>query len=343
MLEGTTDNAAAPDAGATPASTASITSGTASDAMIKAATAASSAEAAPAVPSGDTPAPVSPTEVEATPEATIQETPEGQAAAAAATRGEAPASRIEAAVRNARQLAQVETLRTFGLEGADPADVKVAMDVLGQLRQDPKSFWQRLGGELGSQGQPEKEEVEEEYPEADLVDPTGKLKTYSVDAHRKALDVHGRRIQKQLMGELRPVLDFVEGEKTTRSTAEARAAVNTLVGQTLTEARKLPHFTKENEPFIVEKLKAIPVEVKRAIGPVAAMYMAYNQVLAEKVFPGIDAAADKRARDSYAKKANASNGSVHPVSQGGDAKPPKLENQQDLAAHMTRMAAAATG
>lgn len=338
----TADNASASvDVGATPASTASITSGTASDAMIKAATAASSAEAPPVgdKKAGDTPPPASTTDAGATAAAIEQPVKDDSAAAAAASRGEAPPNRIEAAVRNARQLAQAETLRSYGLEGVDPGDVKNAMEILAAIRQDPKKFWQELGLQVGVA---DKEEVEEGYPEADLISPDGKLKTYSIDAHRKALDVHGRKIQKQLMGELRPVMDFVEKEKSTRSTAEANAAVQTLVGQTLTEARKLPHFTKENEPLIVEKMKAIAPEVRRAIGPVAAMYMAYNQMMAEKVFPGIDAAAEAKVRDSYAKKANASNGSTHPVSTGGDGKPVKLENQQDLARHMERMAAAAT-
>lgn len=342
----TADNAAASvDTGSTPASTASITSGTASEAMIKAATAASSAEAPPTGDKkvGDTPPPASTTDAGASVAAIEPPVKDDSAAAAAATRGEAPPHRIEAAVRNARQLAQAETLRSYGLEGVDPADVRVGMEILADIRKDPKSFWQRLGTELGAQGGGKTtEEVEEDYPEADLISPDGKLKTYSIDAHRKALDIHGRKIQKQLMGELRPVMDFVENEKSTRSTAEAQAAVQTLVGQTLTEARKLPHFTKENEPLIVEKMKAIAPEVKRAIGPVAALYMAYNQMMAEKVFPGIDAAAEAKVRDSYAKKANASNGSTHPVSTGGDGKPVKLDNQQDLARHMERMAAAVT-
>lgn len=344
MATETSDNIAT---GPEPTSSGNITSGTASDAMIRAATAASSAETAPASPAGDTPAKPVVSDTGGTAGTTAQPKQDGQAATAAATRGPIPFDRHEAALRNAREKATAEVeARYAAFKDVDHGDVTVGMDILAQLRADPATFARQLMAELGlTVGKPEtlREDADEAFPQPDLVSPDGKLKTYSDSTLGKILDIHARQIEKRLMGTVKPLLDDRTAAEQRTALEGRRAQTAQLVKTTLAEARKLPHFTKENEPKIIEKMRAMDPKVKRMIGPVASMYVAYNQFLAESVFPGIETAADKKVTEDNLRKARASSGSAHPVDQGsGVVKAPKLDNVNDLARHMEQMAAQAT-
>jgi hypothetical protein len=329
------------------ATTGNVTSGTASEAMIKAATAVSSADSAPASPAGDTPAKTIPSESGAPPAATGPATQEGSAAPAAATRTEAPAgdripeNRIIAAARNAREKTTADIEARYGIKGVSPDDVKVALSVLQDMRRDPADFARRLAAELQQRdgGAPEKTD---QYPEPDLVSPDGKLKTYSDATLQQMFEIRDRQVEARVMAKLKPVMEFHQTEQDRQAQAEKSQQVKSLVERTLSEARKLPHFTKENEPRILELLQDVDPETRQAIGPIAAMYLAYNQFLAESVFPGIDAAAEAKVRASNTRKAAASNGQVHPTDHGGDGKPQTLDNPTQLARHMERLAAQGT-
>lgn len=334
---GTADNSAGSvtEGQTAPTSSGNVTSGTASEAMIKAAEAASSAEAAPAEKiTGDTAKPDGQTPV-AKPDATGQ--PDSTV-----TRGEAPEPRIAAAVKNAREAASKEVHEKYGLApNTDPRDVQVGMGLLTDIRADTKGFLLQLASEMGAKvvfegDTPAKEEVLT-YPEPSLVSQDG-AKAYSSDDILKILDIQ----KKQIMGELRPDLEYVRNSKTSAQEAESRRQVAEYTSQQLAAARKLPHFTTENEPKILAKLQAIPQDVRRSVGPIAALHMAYNTFLQDDIFPTIDTAAEARVRESYAKKANAGRGQAHPTDQSGDTKPPKLDNVSDLEKHMEQLAAAAT-
>lgn len=345
------DNAASTESG-TPRSTSSISSGTASEAMIRAATAASSAaDTPPETPVVKAPVitgapdPNGAADPKPTAAATEQPGKDGKPAVVAApgTSGEAPEARITAAVKNARTATTQAVLSHYGIQGAKVEDVKAGMELLQDIRRNPKDFLQRLAAELGSQPDG-KEEEEEAFPAPDLESPDKRFKTYSDSTLQKMLDIHGRRIQKKLMGEMRPVLDWVGQEQGNRTEAEASAHIQKITGSVLAEARKSPHF-KDNEPAILERMRAMPQELKQAIGPVGTMMLAFQQLQSEMVFPNIEAEAEKRAeaklKATWQKKAASSSGTAHPTDQGGEGKTPQLKNVDDLAAHMERMANAA--
>lgn len=343
MLEGTTDNAAG--SGAAPAASGNITSGTASEAMIKAATTASSAEAAPAVNlTGDTAKPAGDGTSGATSDATGQPVPTGQPAATGTA--EAPQARIEAAVRNARAEVESKYAWAKGITPEQQRDIPTSLGIIRELRSNALGFWRRLGQELGQNVQAPAaaaavvEEKEEAFPEPMLRSEDGKG-AYSDGQVREIAAMLRRQITKELRGEMKPMTEFFDKEQTSREERASNERSMRKAGWAMTEARKLPHFTKENEPAILAKLEAIPAEIKREIGGVAALHMAYNQFLAETIFPNIETAADARVRASYDKKAAASRGQVHPTDQGGEGKSVEIKGVDGLARHMERLAAAA--
>lgn len=329
-VEGTTDNAAGSVTGGAAASgsTGNVTSGTASEAMIKAATAASSAESIPTGQVGDTAATGQPNKVVATSDATGQ--PDAVATAAAAAKaGEAPPARIEAAVKNAR--AEVEA-KYEAFKGLDASDAHIAYNLLADIRRDPQNFLQRLQLEL----KPAEKEVPEQFPAPSLVSQDG-AKAYSDTDILKIIEI----TKKQIMGELRPDLEYVRSSKTAGAEAEARQQREAALGESMKEARTRPHFT-ENEPKIAEILKAMDPAMKRRLGPMGAVYAAYNQMLEQVVFPSMQTKAEEAVRAANLKKAHTSAGQAHPTEQGGEGKTPQLRGVDDLAKHMERLEAAAT-
>lgn len=334
MSVGTTENVAGSG------STGNVTSGTASEAMIKAATAASSA---------DTPAPgasgngaTATGAGDGTPGSTTGAT--GQPAGAgspgaAGERGPIPYDRHEAALANARKDEAQKFAWAAELQGAGlkPEEVKAGVDLLMRLRKDPAAFWKQLGeeGKFGSAAG--STEPTFEYPEADLSSPDGTVKAYSQAAFLKALEVQEQKLLHTFKKEMQPLVEF----QTSEMTARERAAFNEQVAKASNSAYKraeaLPHF-KEHKAAIAEKLAATSLEVLEEIGPIAAMFEAYHAVLAEKVYPTIGKSAEEKVREDFQRKA-AGGGGVHPGGGGGNHKAVKLENVNDLAAHMERLAA----
>lgn len=212
----------------------------------------------------------------------------------------------------------------------------MALSVLNELRSDPAGFWKELGSRVNAQAEPE--EVDEAYPEADLRSKDGTLRTYSESTFQKALEVHGRKVTRQIMADLKPVVDWSHRTQTEAQQREDQAQREQVIRGALEEARSLPHFTKENEQAILESLQAIPAQKRTSLGPVAALHRAYTDFLRDRVFPGIDAAAEARVRKTLTAKANTSAGQVHPVDQGTSQRP-VIKGESDLAAHMERLAA----
>lgn len=316
------------------ASEPAVSSGTASAAMIKAAEAASSAAPEPAVPAG-TP---SPTAGSGTPGATSGAIgqPKGAVSASGQPAGEAPESRIERAVHNAREAVRQEVESKFSaFRGMDPADAQAGLQLLHAIRSNPQEFLQELGGRI-NQGR----EADEPYPEADLVSADGKLKTYRAETLHKAFDVHGNRVIAQVMQKIQPYLDFINTEQGRRQVAEQEGQQVQMISTALADARKLRHFTKANEGAILESLRAIPQEQRDALGPVAALHMAYNNFVESHVFPTIDSDAEARVRANFQKKVHATTGTVSPSSsdQTGEPKRPVLRNSDQLARHMEWLA-----
>lgn len=320
--------------GASGAAQPAVSSGTASSAMIKAAEAASSAAPSPAgTAAGDTTPQAGAGTPGATPGATGQPAVNAQPAGSQPVADQTPVHRIEAAVRNAREQTRREVEQQFSaFKGMNPEEVQTGLQILRNLQANPAQFFQELGQHLrGSQ------QGGEEYPEADLVSKDGQLKTYRDETLRKMLDIHGQRVMAQVMGQMKPFLDSSRAEQAQRQESAQQAAREQSIREALTEARQLPHFTKENEPAILESIQNIPEDRRRALGPVASLHLAYNTFLRDRVFPTLQSETEKKVRESFTKKANAGAGQAHPTDQGGEAQKPALRNARDLSRHLAQM------
>lgn len=318
---------------------AAVSSGTASESMLRAAEAASSAANQPAGSAGTPASAAGMSTPGAISGATGQPASAGTMSADGSSVADAPAHRIEAAVRNAREQTRREVEQHYqAFQGMNPQEVQMSLQLLTELRSNPARFLQELAAQVnGDQRQTPS------FPEADLVSKDGVLKTYSAGSIQKILDSHGQQVREQVLQELSPFIDYARTEQAQRQMQQAQSVRERQVSDALAEARQLPHFTKENEPAILERLQAVPEERRRQLGPIASLHLAYSTFLKEAVFPTIDSRAEQRVREAFAKKANAGSGQAHPTDQGGDPQKPALRNERDLARHMERLAAAATG
>lgn len=321
--------------------------------MIKAAMAASSAESAtpgadgvtkPAGMAGDTTAQTG-TKVGdgATPDATAQAAKAGSTDTTVKP-GFIPQDRHDAIVKNIRRDTATEVRKQYG--NLTPERVRSAYEIASRVARDPQRFWEELGQSLEKRGmarRPAAEtEKEEAFPEPALRSEDGKEAAYSAGQLKQILDIHTKQVQRALMGDLRPLVDFYGTESERRQDEGRREQAKSLAGSALTEARSLPYF-KENEAEIATTLQAMAPELRKQIGPIGAMYRAYNIVLAKTILPGVDKSAEERVKAGFARKAASSDGSVHPGgSTGGDGKKPALNNVSDLAKHMAAMAGAST-
>lgn len=315
---GTTDN--------TPSSSSSGQSSSAPAATAAPASAAASlakAEAAGADPSSAQPTGAA---------AGVLPAPTTGATGQGAPVGEAPEFRIQAAVRNARE----ELTKKLGwAEGLDQNDVKIALGIIAQLRSDPRSFATQLMSEIA-------DERDAPEPEPDLISEDGKHRAYSAALQKQIWDIREKRLKREFKGELSPLQQSEAGRQQFAQRAAIMRNAQAVAKDALTEIRKQPHFTKENEPAIAAKLNAIDPQVRQTVGSVAALYMAYNQFLAEKVFPTIASTTEQDVITDMQRKAAASAGGVRPASNGG-AKPKVLRNERDLAEHLQNIVSTGAG
>ncbi len=131
-----------------------------------------------------------------------------------------------------------------------------------------------------------------------------------------------------------------KSETQTRQQTQVRTQAESEAGDALAQAKDLPHFW-ENRAKIAEKLAAMDPSIRQRFGAVAAMHMAYAQVLKESVLPALGTQAEQNVRDEYKRKANAASGSVNPAdASSGSGQAPVLRNQSDLAKHLERLHAA---
>jgi hypothetical protein len=321
----------------------SVTSGTASDAMIKAAMESESSSDTPTT--GAEAGAVGPVKPAGTTEVPTTQAAKGPQA----TTGQAPESRIEAAVKNAREATRAEVEKEYAwAKGVDPETVQTAFSIVSELMQDSTKFAHVLAGELGMKLVPKDAATETkapakkwEFPEGELRSEDGR-RAYSQDQMREIVGEISNQLRAEFGTQLRPILDDRTNATRTAQIEAVKAQGRQVATEALAEARKLPHFTKENEPEILANLQAIPAQTRAKIGAVASLYQAYNKFLAEKVFPTIGITAEQQVRDANRKKAAASAGSVHPVTAGGDAKPVEIKSIAQLAKHMEQLEAAGT-
>lgn len=341
-VAGTTDNGqAAASSGTSGVGQPAVSSGTASEAMIAAAQAASSAEDTSGQPStgtaGSTTSAASGPAVRTEPSGAPQPKPGPQTPPAS---GQAPEHRITTAVTNARaDERRVVEAQYAAFKGMDPEEARAGLELLRDLRRDPSAFVREVTARIQPQNGGGSTEPDEAYPEPDLVSKDGQLKTYSHGTHLKALEVHGKKVTAQIMKELEPFLNFTRTESQRRESEQAETERVTRVDTALKEVRTRKYFTKENEPAILEILQNMEDKDRMKADPLWALNHAYNQFVEERILPTVDTSAEQRVRDSFAKKAAASQGTVNPSGPVGDGKKVDIKGQDALARHMETLAA----
>lgn len=325
----------------------SVTSGTASDAMIKAAMASESSTDTP--PTGDEAETVDPATLTAKPAGSVTATtPPAKGAQVPTGTGPVPLDRHEAAVKNAREKAVTETEAKYAwAKDVDPKTVETAFGIVSEMLQDTQKFAHTLAGELGMKLVPITEEkpaapaTPYQLPEPVLRSEDGRG-AYDAKQMMEILAEQEKRILATFGTQMKPLLTDREAAAKAKAEADVKAQGRQAATEALAEARKMPHFTKENEPEILKNLQAIPANVRASIGAVASLYRAYNQFLAEKVFPTIGTTAEQSVRDANRKKAAASAASVHPVSPSGDGAKPEIKNVAQLSKYMEQLEAGGT-
>ena len=273
--------AAAPSSSAAPSALASLER------------AASAADATAAASAG-TPSTGTPTGGAITPPAPTTGTL-GTPTADGSMSGEAPAHRIEAAVRNVRE--EMERELGWARQVGTRQDVERAVQLIRALDANPRAFYQQLTQELGIADAPATPPTPERVdPTADLRSEDGK-EAFSAGAVRQLLDNAIARVKSELLEQVQPALEFTTQSRQQMEQARIESEVTTQAADTAREVfatlNTLPHFT-EQKANISAAYKAIPESTRAKVGSVAALYMAYNQVLAQHVLPTLSQQAQQQ-------------------------------------------------
>ena len=162
------------------------------------------------------------------------------------------------------------------------------MDLIRRLDANPAAFHQQLQQEL--QGQPREEDLID--PKPDLRSEDGKL-AYSHEATLQLAKNAAERAARALRKEFSPALEYAQQGRQERQQQAMLSEARQTASEAIAAARQLPYF-KEHEPAISEAMAQIPVEVRQRVGSVAALYMAYNKVLAEKVLPTLSSTVQRQ-------------------------------------------------
>lgn len=233
-------------------------------------------------------------------------------------------------------------------EKINPQEAQTAIELLQELRTNPVAFYRQLNQDLlgrpeyATQLQPTAPTQEDPEPKADLVTrgPDGReIRVYSEEQQQKWRDWNNARVMKNVDEKLNPLNEFHRTQQEFVQQAEIRERAKAHTESTMAEMRKMPHFAgPENEEKIAQKLRAIPPHIKKQVGAVAALNMAYNQHLRDNIFPTLNQTAEQRVREEMARKANAGAGTVTP---GGGNQPRgtvQPKNTSELSAHLRKLA-----
>lgn len=215
--------------------------------------------------------------------------------------------------------------------GIDPSVAQRALSLAKRLDTDPRAFFQQLQSEL--------DQSEDAFPEPDIKGPNGVL-AYSAPAMQKFANALTARITKQFEGQIQPIIQERQQAQQQREQQERiQTAINEgkkVVRDALAHAMTIPTF-KDNSAAISKKIDEIPPEVRSRVGLVAAMYMAYANVLADKL-AGAVSQGEESAISDLKRKANAGTGNAAPGGPVGAAKKTRPTNERELAAHMENLA-----
>lgn len=216
-------------------------------------------------------------------------------------------------------------------ENLNREEVSDALEMLHDLYQNPKDFMARLAQEMGN-SEPEPD------PEPDLVSADGKIRAYSNAAVKKLLTNLENRLTQRFSSEFKPAVDYTQTAQARERVQQRVQQAQQLGRQALTEARKLPHFT-ENEEHISAKLAEMDPNYRRQVGSIAALHMAYSAVMAERVLPTLQQTTENKVLAGFQKSATASSGSIDPSSGTGGKPPIKDGDVNALARRMEELSA----
>ena len=313
----------------------SVVSGDATDDLMNAVGADSSSATAPGGATGDTGQETGVNTPGAPADAS--NLPPAQGPPVVAGTREAPEPRIVAATRNAREKAIAEVEARLGwAKDFNPDDVRGALALIQEMRQNPREFATRLTRELGLSVQEPVKEKPWEMPEPQLRSEDGKG-AYSDSQVRDIVQA----VESRILNRVQPLFESHERATAREQLAQRVEQEKERGNAALAELRTLPHF-KEHESDIAAKLQSFTREQRQRFGPIGCLQMAFNQVLAEKVFPTITSDAEKKVRDDNARKAATSRGSASPIGGGSGTVPTLKDGDIDgLARHMERLLASA--
>lgn len=245
------------------------------------------------------------------------------------TRGPIPFPEHEQILRNTRTKAAEEAIQQFAwAQGLNPEEVKDALRIRRQLAENAQGFHERLGTELKGD--------EFSLPDADLVDKSGRIKSYSDASVGKIVRDAIAHTLRQVDERLRPFNEEREAKQQTEQEERAKEQRKQVLKDELQSLRQFSQF-KDNEKAISVKLGEIPVETRRRVGLVTALHMAYNAVLVD-VMQQAPAQAETRVLTDLKRKATAATGNANPAGPtpaGGVKKP---GNVRELAKHLEHLA-----
>jgi hypothetical protein len=179
-------------------------------------------------------------------------------------------------------------------------DIERYVNVARRLFTDPKAFYAQLGSELNTGPQAEPELVD---PKPDLRSEDGKL-AYSHEANLTIAANAAERMRRELRKEFEPALKYAQVGTERAAQEQVRQEATAIASEVMQTARQLPYFT-EHEQEVARVHRSIPPDVRRRVGAVASLYMAYNKVLADNVLPTLSATAERQAIADLKRSAHA--------------------------------------
>ncbi len=217
-------------------------------------------------------------------------------------------------------------------------EVERYISIARRLYADPGAFHSQLGSELEQRQPAPVEELVD--PKPDLRSEDGKL-AFSHEASLQIARNAAERMRRELRQEFEPALKYAQAGTEREEIQQIKAEANATAAEVLDAARKLPHFT-EYEKDISAVLRTIDPAVRRKVGSVGALYMAYNKVLAEQVLPTLNSNAERRTIADLQRSAHAGANGVAPTPVVAKAPAVRDGNVDDLAKLLERKHAEAS-
>lgn len=262
--------------------------------------------------------------------------PAQPAPAQSQAKGPIPFDAHQTALKNARAQARDEArqeiMQQFAwANGVDANLAQRALALAKRLDTDPRAFFAQLQQELN--------QSDDAFPEPDIKGPNG-VTAYSAQAMQKFANALTARITKQMQGQIQPVLsEYQQRQQQEQTRQRVQGAIDEgkkVIKDALAHAMTIPSF-KENSAAISKKMDEIPPQVRSQVGLVAAMYMAYANVLVDALDKA-KANGTEEAITDLKRKANAGSGNAAPGGPVGAPTKTRPQNETELAAHMAKLA-----